>query len=1193
MYSRICLCLFVIGLILAAPAGAQQDRGTFVGTVTDATGAAIPGVSVTITHIETNQKYPTVTNDVGQYRMPNLPVGDYRITFEAKGFKNAVRESVRLNVTDVLRIDGSMEIGEASQAITVIAEAPRLQTETPEVGTLMGTKQVIDLPLGFSGGRYAENFAYKLTPGVGGDNWTAHINGAPSFAKEVVLDGASATIYIAGHMGESSPSMEAIEEFKVQTSGMSAEYTRTAGGVFNFVMKSGTNQYHGSGMYEWHNESFDANTFANNFYGRPRRLDRRDDWAVSLGGPVGIPKLWTAKDKWFFYAAYEKYNESYAGGGSPTATVPSIPWYTGDFSNYLTGQALGQDALGRDVYRGAIYDPLSSRTVGGKVVRDMFPGNVIPAPRISAVSKNLVKILDDHYKPQLDTLTNNSFFPVSNQAGFNQTQFSTKSDYQINSKQRLSGSFVFVDRPRTLLDQGGVWDFNDPNGGPLSRARLQWVASHYVRLAHDWTISPTLMNHITAGWGRQLNPSTSKHVGEDGAKVLGLKGIAGFNYPEIAGLGGDRVGIPTLGYQANDIGAGTAYELSDTFSWVHNKHFLRFGFNYRWNGLNWRANNGPAQFNFGSNITGIPGFNQTGLGFASMLLGEVGSASVPVDTPVGSQFPMYSWFIQDDWKVSSRLTINAGMRWDYQPQGTEKYDRLHNFNPSLMDPKYHIPGAIEFAGTGPGRDGKRTFYSNCLNCTWGPRIGFAYQLPENRVTRNTVIRGGYGIFYSPRIPDGWSGVPWGNKLGFTATNAVNPSTPDMPAFNWDGGYNGVVKTAQLDPSAAYSIWGPVSWDPNGGRVGYTQQWNFNIQRALAGGLVLDIGYIGTKSTGLQANELRKMNQIPTGALKLGDTLGQWVSNDAGIPAAARALGARYPYGNQGDSMPLYQTLLPYPTVIYWSDLYSWNSPLGFSNYQALQVQLNKRLSHGLQFLSNYTFSKNIGNISSAFGDSWGMNYSRPMDYYNLSLDKSVLEFDHTHVVKIGASYDLPFGRGRRFGTGMPKALNFVAGGWNLQYIGNYQSGEPIGFGATGTPNSNFATNRPFINNPGGGSLLNSSFTASSFDMTDISTARPSKAYIQTSKVIDPASIDRYLRGSAPRLLSQLRNFASYSEDFALEKNFTPREGMRIQFRAEGLNLFNRHRFTGFDTDPASPLFGQINGVSDDRRQIQFGVRADF
>src|SRR3954471_12980291 len=541
----------VIAALLCVSAFAQ-DRGTFVGTVVDPTGSAVPNVKVAAVQINTNLRVDTITNEVGQYRVPNLPVGPYKLTFEAAGFKTAVREGVTLSVTDVLRIDARLELGATTESLTVSGAAPILQTETPEVGTLLDTKQVIDLPLGFSGGRYAENFAYKLTAGVGGDNWTAHINGAPSFSKEVVLDGASASIYISGHMGESSPSMEAIQEFKIQTSGMSAEYTRTSGGVFNFVLKSGQNAYHGSGMLELHNESFDANTFANNYYGRPRLRDRRNDWALSLGGPVGIPKLKTFKDKWFFYAAYEKYKESYAGGGSPTTTVPVPEWWNGDLSRYLTNEVLGTDALGNSVYRGAIYDPASSQIVNGTLVRTMFPGNIIPQNRISAVSQNLAKIMQAHYQPQVKgpdgqyALINNAFFPIANQAGFDQTQFSTKSDYMITSKHRLSGSFVFVDRPRTLLDQGGVWDFSDSTGGPLSRARLQWVSSHYVRLAEDWTVSPTVLNHALIGYGRQINPSTSKHVAENGAQALGINGIASFNYPEITGLGGDRVSLPTL-----------------------------------------------------------------------------------------------------------------------------------------------------------------------------------------------------------------------------------------------------------------------------------------------------------------------------------------------------------------------------------------------------------------------------------------------------------------------------------------------------------------------------------------------------------------------------------------------------------------------------------------------------------------------
>ncbi len=1180
-------------LVFTVCAFAQQDRGTFVGTVTDPSGAVLPGVKITVVEVNTNFKTELETNEVGQFRVPNLPVGEYKILFEAQGFKSLSRGGLRLSVTSVARVDARMEVGATSESVVVTAEAPLLQTETPEVGTLMGTKQVIDMPLGFSGGRYAENFAFKLTPGVGGNNWESHINGAPSFSKEVVLDGASASVYITGHMGESSPSMEALEEFKVQTSGMSAEFGRTAGGVFNFVMKSGNNGIHGSGMYQIHNESFDANSFSNKFYNRDRQRDRRNNYAFSAGGPIYIPKIYNGKDKWFWYTAYEKYNETFAGGGSPGTTVPLPEWWDGNLSRYLTGEKLGQDGLGRDVYRGAIYDPSSSRLVDGKTVRDIFPGNIIPSTRISPIATNLGKIMKEHYLPQVKgpdgqyALINNSFFPVSNQAGFWQTQFSTKSDYVLSSKSRLSGSFVFVDRPRNLLDQGGVWDFNDPLGGPLSRARMQRVATHYVRLAHDYTLSPTMLNHIVAAWNRQLNPSTSRHVDEPGGQILGIKGIPqDSNYPEIAGLEGDRVSFPILGYQANDVLAATSYQVMDTLSWMRGKHSLKFGFDYRWNGLNARNSAGPGRFDFASSVTGLPGFNQTGHGFASMLLGEVRSASVTTDTPVGSQFAMYSGFVQDDWKVNSRLTVNLGLRYDFQGQGTEKYDRLHSFNPDAVDPLYGVKGAVEFAGSGEGRIGRRLFYPNSKN-GWGPRFGFAYQ-----ATSKTTVRGGYGIFYSSRIPDGWSGVPWGNKSGFVQTNTVNaPSANELAAFNWDKtGYPGGTKPSKLDPSLATYLWGPVSWDPDGGRVGYTQQWNFNIQYELPSNMVFDIGYLGTKSTGLRANELRNINQMPYSVLSLGDTLSQWIDKQADIPAAAVALGARYPFGDTGQSIPVQQTLQPFPQVPNWSAIYSWNSPLGFSNYQALQLQLNKRYSQGLQFMANYTFSKNLGNISSAFGDTWGQNWGRPLDYYNLSLEKSVLEFDQRHVVKIGATYDLPIGRSKRFGTDWNRLMDFALGGWTLQYLGNYSSGMPLNLEGTGTPNANFATNRVFLVNPNGESMT-VNFDPSSFDMANISSSGTSgNKYINTALVRNPG---RYERGNSARMLNQLRGFAEYSDDASLQKNFVPKEGIRIQFRAELLNMFNRHRFDGIETDAASPLFGQINSVSADRRQIQFGLRADF
>ena len=276
-----------IVLFIAAMAGGvsgQQDRGTFTGTVTDPSGAVLVEVKATIVNAATNANYDSATNDAGQYTVPNLPIGTYRMTFVKSGFKNWVREYLTLNVAQVARVDVQMQIGVVDESVQIQEPLPVLQTGSPDVGMVLNKQDVVDLPLGFAGGRLAENFAYKLTPGVGGNSYESRINGSAAFTKAVVLDGADATIYIGGHFGESSPSLEAIEEFKVQTSGMSAEYGRTGGGIFNFVMKSGTNRIHGSAVGLIHNEWADANSFTNNFFGRPKQRDRRNDWGGSLGG---------------------------------------------------------------------------------------------------------------------------------------------------------------------------------------------------------------------------------------------------------------------------------------------------------------------------------------------------------------------------------------------------------------------------------------------------------------------------------------------------------------------------------------------------------------------------------------------------------------------------------------------------------------------------------------------------------------------------------------------------------------------------------------------------------------------------------------------------------------------------------------------------------------------------------------------
>lgn len=1180
MGNRTVCTIILILCLFSSACYAQQDRATLTGRASDPSGSTLPRIQLNIENTATHAIYQSQTNAEGLFTVPNLPVGSYSLTFRGTGFKTLFRNGILLSAAQVVRIDVQMQLGAVSDSIEVTSESPLLQTDSPEVGTIMNRRDITGLPLSFSGGRDAENFAFKLTPGVGGDNYQTRINGSAAFSKAIVLDGADATIYIGGQIGESAPSLEALEEVKIQTSGMSAEYGRTGGGVFNFILRSGTNQIHGSAAGFLHNEWMDANSFANNYYGRPRQRDRRNDWGVSLGGPIRLPHLYNGKDKSFFYAAYERYRESYAGAGSPSVTVPLDEFWDGNLARLYAAPT-----------QGAIYDPATTRTVNGQVLRDPFSGNQIPASRISTPARKLGALFREHYSPTVQgpggqiPLLNNAFFPVSTQAGFTQNQFSLKLDHYLSAAHKLSGSLSYIDRPRTILDQGGVWDFNDPTGGPLSRARLQWVRTWYGRAAYDWTLSPSVLNHLQLGFNRQRNPSLSAHLGENGAAALGLAGFSKtYNYPEIQfGSNNYPVNYPTLGFLTNDFGAGQNFQVIDTIAWVHGRHTLRAGADFRRSYLRWRTDNGPASINFSQAQTGLPGYTQTGNGFASMLLGDASSAAVPMATPTGSRFTNFALFLQDDFRVSSTLTLNLGVRWDYQPLPVEQYNRLSNWNTAIVDPLWNLPGALEFASAD-----RRTFAPN-HHRDFAPRIGFAWQ-----ANPRTTLRGAYGIFYLARNGNGWSGVPWAQTAGFGQENRVSTTLDYQAAWNWNNPYPGAVRDLPQNASLANGapgIWGIVSYDPNAGKNGYTQQWNFNIQRQIASGLVLDFGYVGSKSTAIQANELRRLNQLDPRHLTLGDDLGATVSSQATLPTSIAAAGGRYPFRDTGVRIPAWQTLLPYPQMLGTNEIKSAYAPLGFSTYHSFQIQASRRLSAGLTFTGNYTFSKSIDNVRSAFGDTWGGNSGRPLDYYNQSLDKSISDADRTHTFKMAVQYDLPFGR---WVSSAPRWLDAVIGGWTVFYIGNYSSGWPLGISGSGTPNSNFATNRGYSQNPGG-LPLKTGWDASQLDMGHISQPSTANRYVDTSLFVNPTAISRYQRGNTSYKLSHLRSPWQMSEDLALRKSFHPAESLRIQLRAEALNAFNRTLWGNINVSASSPLFGQVVGASDwfTPRKLQLGLRADW
>ena len=1168
------LSLFVSFLFVGL-VHAQQDRGTISGTVVDAAGAVVPNVNVTVTNTGTNITFTTQTSGEGQYNVPNLPIGTYSVKFEGQGFKALVRENLTLQISQVLEINAQLEVGSASEVVNVTAETPLLQTETPEVGTAVRRADLFALPLTFSGGRSPENFAYRLTPGVEGNSWTSRINGSPAFGKEVLLDGASVTTYLAGHFGESSVSMEALEEFKIQTSGLSAEYGRTTGGVFNFAMRSGTNDLHGSLFGQLRNEVLNANSFANNATGRNRARERRFNYGGSFGGPVVIPKIYNGRDKTFFFVALEKYKERQLAFGAPNRSVPQLEMYEGDLSRLLTTTVVGTDALGRPIYRGAIYDPLTLRQVSGRFVADPFPNNIIPSNRISEVSKRVAAIAKRHYAPINNSLNANSLFPLANTPEFDQNQWSFKIDQNLSERQKLSGSLARNTRPRLLLDQGGVWDPNDPIGGPFSTARRQVINSWLARITHDFTFSPTILNHFLISFNRMGNPNRSAHVEDGCAAALGIKGVKQDGpCPRINwGSGPAGISFDQLGDPQDDFQAYNSWGVADTLSWTRGRHYLKFGTDIRGNQQNNRPQGNLAgTFNFTAAQTGIPGVNFVGHSFASFLLGGVNTASVGTPLVSGGRSYYYAGFVQDDFKFSRNLTLNLGLRYEFQPPLTEVADRTSNFDLNVVDPLTGMKGAVVFAGKGPGRTGKSTFVDSDKN-NWGPRVGFAYS-PDGK----TSIRSAYGIFYSANVFNGFSGAPF--QRGFAGTDNITNPLNYTAVFNWDNGYPSNFVAPQFDPSS-WRLGGVTHWDPDAGRIPYTQQWNFNVQRELVSNLVIDVGYVGTKTSGLWTGDLANKNQLDSKHLRFGTDLVSILRTDAdaqrfGLP------GLPYPAFSGGQ---LWQALVPFPHLARNGiGLTTFNAPLGHSTYHSLQVVANRRFTNGLSLYANYNLSKTIQNMESSLRND---NPGRPLDYYNLRLEKSLADFDQTHTFKIAAVVDLPFGRGRRFFTDMPRALDFVLGGWTISYIGNYASGTPLRFTGSGIPGWNGRANRPDLNNPDGGSLL-AGFNRNNFDFASIANPNPNLRYIRPGVFTDHKP---FTLGTAG-FTSDVREPWSLNEDFGFRKAFAIREGMKVEIRAELLNAFNRHFFGVIITDVNNPRFGQFTSVSGNRTG-QIGMRLDF
>lgn len=1162
-------------LLMATPALAQSGRATISGLVRDASGSVVPGVTVSAKNLGTNAVTTATTNPDGLYSFRNLPLGTYAVAFSMPGFKPFTRDGIELHLGDVVTLDHALAVGGVADAVTVTADASMLGKGNAEIGTTLASDIVTDLPVDMSGGRSILAWAYAVTPSVEGEGkgnaWNSHVAGGADFTNEVILDGTSAVIQIGGWVGESSPPLEAVDEFKVQTSGIAAEYGRTAGGVFNYSLKSGTNKFRGSAVGALRNEVFNANTWQNNYLKATnpgnkeydRAQDRQYLGSVSLGGPI-------IKDKTFFYAAVEDYRQSRFVLGGFGQTVPIPAFLDGDFSALLnTGAApLGHDPAGHPIYPGAIRDPLTG---------NVFPGNVIPAGRISSASRQIADMYRQGYAPMVDRISQNSAITYYNDPKFEQRQFSIKLTHQLSTKSQLTGSFVYSKRPRTLVDSGGIWDPSDPDkfGGPLSKARTQIVTSPQVRLSHSYTFSSNVMNVVNFSWGQYYNPSIAGAADGGWPVKLGFADPGSGNFPEVDfGDAVNGVGETAIGYGANGAYTSNMFILGDSVSWVKGRHTFKFGGEVRFMMQTSRPDTGSMGFGFKPDQTrfmGQPWSNQTGFGFASFLLGDVDNASQVTPGNLSGRRDYEALYAQDDLRVNDKLTVNLGLRWDVTGPWSEKNGHWANYNTTAINPTTGVPGLLEFA-----KDGSTTFEGPRDWKQFGPRVGFSYQ-----VTPRAVVRASYGIFYQGVGMDYWTGVPYGFAPGYRGTNRVDPVGGGVPAFNWDDGYPGVEVPPTQDPNAL--PWGVTMMSPEGLKGGRIQQWNAGFDMELTKDLVVGVNYIGNKGSHLHGYNFER-NQPNMAALSNLVKSGKewnWVYDEA----SAADAGVPYPYA--GFSNFSFMALSPYPQVATtWGPLLPVGSPLGSQSYHALQLTLNKRRSHGVTAYASYTYARARSDLDTGFQEWW---WAGPIqDVHNLDMEGNVIaEFDQTHVFKGYVAWELPFGKGRRFANkeGWTDAL---LGGWELSLIFRYDTGAPLGFNSSNYMAGWNDYTYPLYVNRNASVPLGNNFDPSKFDMAN--PASPSNQYFNPAAFSNPAYGEF---GTGPGRFEELRAPGGAYEDLGIMKRFTVGP-VRAQLRLELLNLFNRHYFGWPNTDIGSDLFGQMTGPGwSTPRQGQVSIRFDW
>lgn len=1132
--------LLVIPSLLSLPLLAQQG---ILGTVTDPTGAAVPGAAIRIVNTGTNAAFQTSTNVEGFYTAPTLPVGSYSVTAEKTGFKKAVRSGITLQVDQRAEVDFRLDVGETSEAIEVTGEAPLVDTNSATVGKVVENRRIADLPLN---GRNALALV-MLTPGVKSqagptnsgfvDRGTAlsavSINGGPSSLNAFIIDGGNNNSAFLADINV-NPTVDAVQEFKVQSNVMSAEYGFTAGGVVNIVTRGGTNTPHGSLYYFVRNDAFDAR----NAFAATKAPFRYNQYGGTFGGPVLLPKIYDGQNRTFFFFNYEGWqNRRFQ---SNILSVPTEAWRAGNFTSLM-------DATGRVI---PVYDPATTTAnpSGSGFVRSVFPNNTIPSSRLDPVSQKMLQ-----FYPLPNRTPSNAFTNASNWIGQvneqrHMNQYTVKADHRISDKNNISGRFLWY---KHFNDNGFAAALPDPN----VRQRLDNYLNYNTTINDTHTFTPSLLNEFRISVARQAFPFQAYSFNQGWIGKLGLpSSIPEGTLPRVDN------GLPGFGAFTVGLRGSTTWQFVDALTKISGSHTMKFGADVRLQQANNYQREVPSgSFSFSASLTNNPQATAgTGSQLATFLLGTVSSATITRYAGESEKSYSTSFFFQDDWKVSRRLTVNLGLRYDFQPWGTERNHGTSNFDPFAKNPLNNLTGRMKYATVDYGATPLNNIYTN-----FGPRAGFAFDAFGDG---KTIIRGGYAVFY-PQI---FYRDYFGNTAGFAnTTTTYNPpgGNTNLPAFNFKDGLPSPYTEplgSKLGPS--YLLGQGVSWDQGEEKVPMSQQWTISIQRALPGKWLVDAAYSANKANNLAASSY-DFNQLDPQYNSLGLALQDQVPNPyAGIVTGS--LG--------GATISRSQSLKPYP---YYSAVTVRLPHLGSSVYHALLFTGERRLSNGVAFLASYTFGKLISDsavVPSNFGAvEVGSDNGYQNGKYNRRAERSLDPTDVAQRLVLSGIVELPFGQGRRWNPSNPVA-NRMLGGWQLNLISTIQGGLPLAIRGA----SNNLANRP--NSTGKSAKLSNPTSDRWFD---------------TTQFVNPPL---FTYGNVGRTLPDVRGPRIIDFDLSIIKDTTIRERVKVQFRGEAFNFVNHRNLgmpgasfsAGANGLNSSSTFGLITSARDPRI-MQFGLKLMF